>query len=145
MGQLANIVANNGAATPVAHTFTPLGPDANGVQWFEQATPAPANARAAARISVSAKRPKLAGTKALDGIAKVEFGMWLPSMETLATSDSGITPPPTVAYELQARVTLFLPERSTVQDRKNLRMLMVNAIGLDAGLVDVIDQLRPMY
>lgn len=145
MGQLTNIVANNGAATPVAYTFTPLGPDTSGVQWFEQATPAPANARAAARVSVSLKRPKLQASPRLQGIAKAEFGIWLPFMESLGTSDAGITPPPTVAYELQGRMVLFLSERSTPQDRKNLRMLMVNAVGLDAGIVDVVDNLRQMY
>lgn len=35
MAALANIVINDGQATPVAHTFIPVGQDKNGVWMFE--------------------------------------------------------------------------------------------------------------
>lgn len=38
MASLANIVINDGQATPVAHTFIPVGVDKNGVILFEDRT-----------------------------------------------------------------------------------------------------------
>lgn len=143
MGALANLTAADGATTPVTHTFVPLGPDSNGVQWFEQTNPVPANAAAAKRISISIKRAKV-GQK-LTGVAKITAQMWYPVMETVGTSDSGITPPPTVAYTLFARIEYFMPERSTEQERKDFRVLTANMIASNQIIVDLITRLQPLY
>lgn len=142
MGALAAVAANDGEIVPVGHTFTPLGPDKDGVQWFEQSTPAPANALAAKRVSVSIKRADPG--KQQNGVARLTLRMWYPVMETLSTSDSGITPPPTVAYQLYAEVRYVIPERSTEQERKNLRVLLINfaAVGI---IQDVLTKLQPLY
>lgn len=146
MAALSDITAINGDATPVSYTFTPLGPDAKGVQWFEQTTPTPANGQAAARLSCSIKRAVRNGSRqSLTGIAKVEFGIYLPVMETMASNDAGITPPPTVAYECAARVVYFLPERSTMAERKNLRVLAANLIATNVSVRNIVDQLQPLF
>lgn len=55
MGAVTNIVINDAQATPVAHTFVPLAPDAKGVWWFEDQSPAsPIGYK---RISLSLTRP----------------------------------------------------------------------------------------
>lgn len=147
MGALVNLTANNGDATPVAYTFAPLGPDAKGVQWFEQVTPTPSNGQAAVRISAYIKRAvkQGPGRQQLTGVARVEFAIWLPTMETLSSSDGGFTPPPTVSYEQHARLTYLLPERGTTQERKNLRVLAANLIANNQNLVDMIDKMQPMF
>lgn len=147
MGALVNITANNGDATPVAHTFAPLGPDAKGVQWFEQVTPTPVNGQAAIRISAHIRRAvkQGPGRQQLSGVARVELAIWLPTMETLASNGAGITPPPTVAYEQHARFTYLLPERGTTQERKNLRVLTANLIANNQNFLDMIEKLQPMF
>lgn len=143
MGALTSLAAADGATTPVTHTFVPLGPDSNGVQWFEQTIPAPANSAAAKRVSISIKRPKPG--QSLTGVSKIVAQMWYPVMETVGTSDSGITPPPTVAYTLFARIEYFMPERSTEQERKDLRVLTSNLIQYNPIIVDVVTRLQPLY
>lgn len=142
MPTLAAVLCDDGETPLVQHTFTPLGPDADGVQWFEETVPAPANSLAAKRFSVSIKRP--APGKSLDGVARVTIRLWLPVMETLATSDTGITPAPTVAYRLYAELRYVVPERSTVQERKNMVALVKNFTSA-ASILDVIQKLQPLY
>lgn len=142
MAALAPVTANDGETSPVSHTFAPLGPDKDGVQWFEQTTPAPANALAAKRVSVQIKRA--APGKQQNGVARITYRMWYPTMETLATSDSGITPPPTIAYQQYAEVRYVIPERSTEQERKNIRMLLIN-FGSHAIITDLLIKLQPLY
>lgn len=143
MGALVNLTAADGATTPVTHTFVPLGPDSNGIQWFEQTSPAPANAAAAKRISISIKRAKVG--QSLTGVAKIVAQIWCPVMETVGTSDSGITPPPTVAYTLFARIEYFMPERSTEQERQDLRVIAANLIANNQIIRDLIARLQPLY
>lgn len=147
MGALTNLTANNGDATPVAYTFAPLGPDAKGVQWFEQVTPTPVNGQAAVRVSAYIRRAvkQGPGRQQLTGVARVELAVWLPTMETLASNDAGIIPPPTVAYEQHVRITYLLPERGTTQERKNLRTLAANLIANNAIIIDTIDKMQPMF
>lgn len=142
MPALTTLVVNDGETVPVSHTFTPLGPDAEGVQWFEQTSPAPANSLAAKRFSVSIKRP--APGKSLNGVARVTGRFWMPIMETLATSDSGITPAPTVAYQLYAEVRYVIPERSTEQERKNM-VTLCKTLTQHATVLDVPQKLQPFY
>lgn len=132
------ITVNDGAATPVATTFTPLMIDGNGVQWFEQTTPAPANKLVARRLSISLKRAAPNGQ--LTGRATVIVRLYQPTGETLAPNSSGITPPPTKAYEQVAMGEFLLPERGTGQERKDTRVLLQNLLG-NAQVVSVIDSL----
>lgn len=138
----ANIVINDGAATPVAHTFTPLGKDAKGTFWFEQTTPAPTNPLGAKRIGVSLIRP--ASGSRLTGDAKAVISIYEPVLEVLGNSSTGITPPPTLAYQLVGRDALTLAQRSTKQERKDLRVLKQNLLG-NAQIVSMIDDLLPIY
>lgn len=143
MGALAPLSSINDAEiVPVAHTFTPLGPDKDGVQWFEQTLPAPANALAAKRFSVSIKRADPG--KQLNGVARITGRFWYPVMETVATSDSGITPPPTVAYQLYAEIRYVVPERSTEQERKNMKALAQN-LQFPNIIQDMFYKLQPLY
>lgn len=132
------ITVNDGAATPVATTFTPLMVDGNGVQWFEQTTPAPANKLVARRLSISLKRAAPNGQ--LTGRATAIVRLYQPTGETLSPNSSGITPPPTKAYEQVAAGEFLLPERGTTQERKDLRVLTQNLLG-NAQVISVIDSL----
>lgn len=142
MPQATNIVINDGAPSPVAHTFAPLGKDGKGVFWFEQITPAPANPLGAKRIGVSLSRP-INGNR-LSGDAKAVISIYEPVLETLGTNSAGITPPPTLAYQLVGRESVSLAERSTKQERRDLRTLKRNLLD-NALIVSMIDDLQPIY
>jgi hypothetical protein len=143
MPQIADIIINDGAATPVAHTFKPIGKDANGVFWWEQSTPAPVNKLGAKRIGYKQTR-ELAAQNQLTALSKASYMLFVPTLETLGNNSAGITPPATVAYREIARVEYTIAERSVAQERKDTRVLSLNLLG-HAMAVANIDNLEPSY
>lgn len=143
MPQVAAITINDGAATPVAHTFSPLGKDADGVFWWEQTTPAPANKLGAKRIGYKQTR-ELAAKSQLTASSKCSYTLWVPTLETLGNNSAGITPPATVAYREVARVEFTLAERSVTQERKDTRVLAANLLAHAMAIANV-DSLEPSY
>ena len=143
MPQISTIVINDGAATPVAHTFTPIGKDADGVFWWEQTNPAPANKLGAKRIGYKQTR-ELASKNQLTSSSRAAYSLWLPTLETLANNSAGILPPPSVAYKEVARFEFMLAERSVQQERKDTRVLAMNFLA-HAMAVANIDSLEPSY
>jgi hypothetical protein len=143
MPQASAITINDGAATPVAHTFTPIGKDEKGVMWFEQTTPAPTSPLGAKRIGYRQARV-LDSRKQLTGSSKAVYTLHVPTLETLANNSAGIVPPPTVAYVEVARVEFDLAERSTQQERKDTRVLAMNLLAHAMPTANV-DTLQPTY
>lgn len=143
MPVIGPVVINDGATTPVAHTFTPLGKDDNGVYWFEQTTPAPLNPLGAKRLGYKQVRA-LSDQKQLAGTTKVILTVHVPTLETLANNSAGIVPPPQLAYREMARVEFTLADRSTQQERKDTRVLTLNLLG-HAMTVSAVDLLQPTY
>lgn len=143
MASAANIVINDGAATPVAHTLTPIGKDEKGVLWFEQTTPAPVNPLGAKRIGYRQTRV-LDAQKQLTGRSKLILTLSSPTLETMGNNSAGITPPPTVAYVEEVRIEMTLPERSTMQERKDARVLAMNLLA-NAQVVSANDSLQVIY
>ncbi|DAD51235.1 coat protein [ssRNA phage SRR7976356_6] len=140
----ANIVVYDALATPVAHTFVPIGNE-NGVFWFEDqsaATPIGYN-----RISITLKRPKPGRVGEASDSGRVNrfvLTTYMPTLEALGTSDSGITPPPTIAYAMRAKTEFIMPERSSLQNRQDLRKMHIAALS-DTVVNAVITQLLGYY
>lgn len=144
MPAVANIVLNDAQATPVAHTFIPLGPDANGVWWFEdQSASATIGYN---RISVELKRPAGAsqGANSANRFNRMKIRIYTPKMETLGNNSAGLIPPPTVAYIPYAALELVFPERASLQDRKDLRKF-ADFIFADANITLLAEQLQSYY
>lgn len=125
MASAVNIVLNDAAATPVAHTFQPTFKSASGMMKFEElgsATSSVGNNYITAELTrPSSPSP---GTKSSERNNRVKVTLHMPTLETLGTDDNGILPPPTVAYVCRATGGEYiLPERSTLQERKNLRKM----------------------
>lgn len=144
MPAIGNVVINDGAATPVAHTFTPLGKDDAGVYWFEQTTPVPANTIGAKRLGYKQTRITDSSQKQLTSNTRVTLTLHVPTLETLGNNSAGIVPPPQLAYKEQARVEYTLADRSTKQERKDTRVLALNLLG-HAMVIAAIDDLQPSY
>jgi len=144
MAAVANIVLADAQATPVSHTFIPLGPDQKGVWWFEDQTGiAPIGYN---RISVELVRASTAksGQSAGDSTSKVRLGIHTPKMEVMGNSASGLTPPPTVAYVPKVFLEYLISDRATAQDRKDLRKF-AQFLQADAQIVDMVENLRSIY
>lgn len=144
MPQISAITINDGAAAPVAHTFSPIGRDPKtGVFWFEQTTPA-VPVLQAKRIGYKQERVLGDKTRQQTGSSKVSYTLHIPTLESLGTNDAGITPPPTLAYRELARVEFELAERSVQQERKDTRILLQNLL-VHAMAAANVDMLQPSY
>lgn len=132
MSAIANVVINDGQATPVAHTFAPVTIDAQGVaKWADRSNGISVGFPT---LSYSLKSPS-GNSKSYKLTAKAT----LPVLDVTSPSTStGIQPAPTVGYTLIANMEFVLPERSSLQDRKNLlayaRNFLANAAVITAGV-----------
>jgi len=143
MPQAAAITINDGAATPVAHTFTPMGKDGNGVLWFIQTAPVPLNRLGAKRIGYKPNTdPSLKNQ--LTAVSKTQYSLVYPLLEVLGTSASGLTPPATVAYAVTARASFDRPDRALTQEAKDTRVLLQNLLGHTMAVAN-IDSNEPTY
>jgi hypothetical protein len=144
MSAVAAIVLPDAQATPVDHTFIPRGPDSNGVWWFEDQTGA--SSLGFNLISLQLSRPTgiSVGTSAGQRVNRVKIGLHTPVLETLGTNDAGFTPPSTVAYVNRCNVDFILPERDTVQDRKDLRKFMAGLLA-NSQVVAMVETLTGIY
>jgi hypothetical protein len=121
----SNIVLADAQGTPVNHTFVPLGPTPDGVFWWEdqsQASPV-----GFWRISEELKRPPLpkAGESSLNRTYRVKIGLHEPQLENITNNTvSGIAPAPTLSYVPRGFVEFVLPERASLQNRKDLRKML---------------------
>lgn len=125
----ANITINDGAATPVAHTFNPTFD--KDMDIFEDR--AGGIAIGFPLVTVRFKRPAPAqngsASSANGRVYRVQMNMAFPVLEvTSASTGTGIQPAPTVAYVLRCNSEWVLPERSTTQNRKDLRALFYNLL-----------------
>lgn len=121
MGTRTTIVINDGQATPVAHTFKPTNV-VDDVNSFADVSGGIAAGFPVINLSLREPVPmKGNGASTGDRIYKCIASIEVPVLEvTSASTGSGIQPAPTRAYTLKARLEFMLPERSTLQNRKDL-------------------------
>lgn len=142
MPNASDIVLADAQATPVDHTFIPLGRDPKGVFWYEDQSLT--NTIGFWRISVETKRPQAAqaGTQSKDRTYRTTIGLHEPVLETLSNSTvSGIAPAPTVAYMPRVFTEYVVPERSALLDRKNLRKMNAS-LQSEADIIAVVENLQ---
>ncbi len=140
MGTAVNIVLADAQATPVNHTFVPIGRDRIGAFWWEDQSGS--NSITNNRISMNLTRPvnPAPGASSGDRVNRVKVGLHTPKGETLGTNDAGLTPPMSVAYIPRTNTEHVLPERANVQDRKDLRKFNYN-LQNDPQLVAMVENL----
>lgn len=141
----SNIVLADAQGTPVNHTFVPLGPDRDGLFWFEdqsQASPI-----GYWRISHQLKRPApgAAGQNSAQRTYRAVIGLHEPVLENVTNNTvSGISPAPTVSYVPRVFVEAVMPERSSLQNRKDLRKMIYNLLN-EAQTVALVESLVTPY
>jgi hypothetical protein len=142
MGQASNIVLADAQATPVNHTFVPVGPRKDGFILFEDmsaTSPIGFN-----MIAVRMRRVKQGSSNAAQSTTRINIELRTPKLETLATNSSGFTPPPTVAYVPVADVSFAISDRSVLQDRKDIRKFLHLLLN-EAQIVNMIENQVAIY
>lgn len=144
MPSAADIVLADAQATPVNHTFVPIGRDIKDPTtfWYEdqsQATPL-----GYWRISVKTVRPPVTNTPGASAnrTYRVVVGMHQPILETLSNNTaSGIVPAPTLSYAPRSFTEYVMQERATLANRKDLRKMTWN-LQNNAQIVDIVENLK---
>lgn len=145
MAAIANIVLNDAQGTPVAHTFSYASMEnqrGSGSVVFED--------RVAGiyigynKLTLAISRPKgdaKAATRNLQLMIKIET----PKLETVSNNTvSGIAPAPTVSYRPVAEIRCVVPERSQLQDRKDLQKFLKEALN-NAFITDMFEKFELPY
>jgi hypothetical protein len=137
----SNIVLADAQGTPVNHTFVPIGRDKNGVFWFEDQSQA--NAIGFWKLSIDLKRPPAPNGKASsDGRSfRARVELHEPILETVSNNTvSGIAPAPTVSYVTRSYTDMVMPERASLQNRKDIRKMMYLALN-DSQIINCVENL----
>lgn len=140
MSAIANIVLNDAAATPVAHTFSP------DQQGFRDGQQVASFVDRAANSGVPVGFYKLDMTMSRPSAQRKTYRVGLklsvPVMEVVSNSTvSGISPAPTVAYVPIVQMDWVIPERASAQVRKDLRKMAYEALNhaLVKGAIEDLD------
>jgi hypothetical protein len=145
MPVLAAVTVNDGQATPVAHIFSPLSIDSNGVASFVDRASGIPLGYATFDLSLRSPGPSKPGQSSSGRSYKVTARLFLPTLEqTSASTSSGIQPAPTKAYDHVANLQFIMPERGTTQERKNLVALIGNLLA-SAAVKTAITDLEPFF
>lgn len=141
MATLVDIVLADAQATPVNHTFKPIGADDKGVQWLVDYSQSNAVGYWRISIKTSAPLPPKAGESSDGRTYRVQVGLHEPVLETMGDSSaSGIIPAPTVAYIPRSFGEYILPERASLQNRKDLWKMTYNLMS-NAQIQNAVENL----
>jgi hypothetical protein len=123
MANQASITINDGATTPVAHSFTPVNVNSDGVAKYSDKALGIAIGYPIITLQPKESNKQNRSNKVLGKVA-------LPVLEQVAGStNTGFTPAPVVAYTLYFNFDFALPDRCTLQNRKDILAYAKNLIG----------------
>jgi hypothetical protein len=123
MPQIANIVVGDGQTTPVNHTFAPAKALADYALFEDRSASQYVGFN---KLTFTLKRPNGPSREASRNL-KLSILIETPKLETVSNNTvSGIAPAPTVSYRPTAELILTLPERCSLQDRKDLQAYVKN-------------------
>jgi hypothetical protein len=117
-----SLTLTDAAGTPVTRTFITVQSNPDLTIWKDFTTNGgyPIGAGVA---SISVKENG-------NGVSRVHVKLSLPTMETLSgDTDLGYDPVPAKAFECLGSVDLVFPNRSSLQNRKDLKAMLIDLIG----------------
>lgn len=142
MSAIANIVINDGQATPVAHTFAPAKTVADMALLEDRAAGIYIGYN---KLVLELKRPSGAAGKTANRNLHLKLRIETPKMEVVSNNTiSGIAPAPTVSYRPMVELTCTFPERCTLQDRKDLQAYIKNVLS-NAFVTDAFEKYELPY
>jgi hypothetical protein len=139
MAAISPIVMNDGQTTPVAHTFAPAKTVADFALLEDRAAGIYIGYN---KLTMSLTRPT--GKPGSSRNLKLSMKIETPKLETIGTASNGLTPPPLVAYRPVVELLFTLPERCSMQDRKDLAAY-VKALVLNANFTAAVEQYELPY
>lgn len=125
MSSQANITIFDGAASPVSHTFTPLGSGVDAkighvARWRELLASVPIGA--SPRVSTFEKTLR-------NGFQRIEVRVEVPVMESISGQNSaGYTAPPKIAFIDQVSFVGYFSPRSAPGNRRLAKQLLTNLL-----------------
>jgi hypothetical protein len=133
MSARTNLVINDRAATPVAHTFSPDGDDTNGVHLYSEKTSVPAgNARFSARLPAPT-----------NGKYRPSLRLQVPVVQTQTIN--GVSTP-VVVRTAYAEVNFTFDALSSTQERKDAIGLIANSLAATQTQInDLLVDLSDIY
>lgn len=140
MANIANVVINDGQTTPVAHTFAPVtSRDETGVAiWTDRSSGIPVGFPV---LSFKMRMPSK-GSRNYRVTAKVR----VPTLDvTSPSTGTGIQPAPSVAYATEVNVEFILPERATLQNRKDALAYVKNFLANAAVVTAAVENLENVF
>jgi hypothetical protein len=135
MAAIATIAIDDGQATPVSHDFDPANVQ-DGIAKYEDRVDGIAVGYPS--ITVSVRRPTK-GSRAYKVMIKVA----VPTLEQ-ASSGGTFVPPPTNAYDNLAVMEFMLPERSSLDERKDILAYAKNLLA-HAVVESAVHDLESVY
>jgi len=132
---LTTIVVPDAAATPVNHTFSPVKVDGDTAVLMEKSN---ASSLGYWTLSLTERAP-LAGQTEKVFRTKLSLAMPIVYSETI----NGVTRP-SLGYTLRANVEFICPADAVLQNRKDLRKLIVGILN-DASFIDMIESQNNLY
>lgn len=139
MPAIGNVVINDGAATPLAHTYAPAGISGPIAYYADRSGGIPVGYFT---LDISLRPPS---AQSVEKMYLATFRIKTPILEqTSPSTATGIQPAPTVGYTPIAELKFWLPERSTLQNRKDLRAFAKNLLA-DAVVTAVVENLESVY
>jgi len=129
MPAIAALTVNDGLATPVAHTFSPVTTDGSMAKWADRSPSIPSGFRTISH--------EVVGPNGSRTVHKITLGFTNPTVVTVAGVD-------TVVRYSSAQVILNVHPDSTLQERKDLLAYVANSLGL-ATVKSSVENLEPFY
>lgn len=134
MGAIASIVVPDAASTPVNHTFVPQKVDGNTSRWAEKAASTP---QGYWQLDQTLREP-VNGSKAF----RYTLNLNIPKLKTYTDVNGNLVT--IVDYVHRAQITLLMAENGTLQDRKDIRKLLVGILN-DSSTLDQVEVLNHVY
>jgi len=124
MTTAADIVLADAQATPVNHTFAVCSADGVQALYEDRSGGVPIGF---GKLKVFIKAPS-SKTKAGNRNYQMQVQIAVPVLETLGNNSAGFTPAPTVAYTVRGLCTFDVPERASLQQRKDILKYVTYAL-----------------
>lgn len=129
MPDIAALAIDDGQASPVEHTFSPVTTNGSAAKWADRSPSIPSGFRT---ISYEVAPPS--GNRTTN---KVQAGFLNPTVATVETVDK-------VVRFSSAQVTLNIHPDATLQERKDLLAYVVNFFS-DADVKSSVYNIEPFY
>lgn len=129
MPAIAALSINDGLATPVAHTFSPVSTDGSKAMWADRSPTIPAGFRT---ISHEVASPN--GNRT---VYRITAGFMIPVVATVNGVD-------TVVRYNSGQVILNIAPDATLQERKDTLAYMANFLG-NANVKLTVENIEPFY